>query len=84
MLKAKSSPVEACDASLWNQVYRPLRLVKQHQGFIPVTGIVVDATASQKKHEADGFRHEPDGDTRGWFHHNLPVGSHVKITRTYF
>jgi hypothetical protein len=33
---------------------------------IAVTGTIVDATATQSKHQVDGTRHEKDGDTHGW------------------
>jgi len=33
---------------------------------IAVTGTITDATATQSKHQADGTRHEKDGDTHGW------------------
>ena len=32
----------------------------------------MDATANQSKHQADGTRHEKDGDTHGWL--NLDAG----------
>src|SRR5580704_12113578 len=55
-------PETQCDASLWNHVYHPLRLVVKQQ-CLAVTGTIVDATAGKK---ADGVRHEADGDTHGW------------------
>jgi uncharacterized protein YgiM (DUF1202 family) len=51
-----------CDASLWNHVYNPQRLIVKHQ-CIAVTGTIADAT-NGKRH--DGVRHEADGDTHGW------------------
>lgn len=51
-----------CDASLWNHVYHPQRLIVNQQ-CIAVTGTIVDATAGKKP---DGVRHEKDGDTHGW------------------
>jgi hypothetical protein len=54
-----------CDASLWQHVYKPTRLINK-QDCITVTGTIVDATANQKVHHADGMRHEGDGDTHGW------------------
>ena len=48
-----------------NCVYHPNRLIVK-QECIDVTGVIVDATASQSHHQADGTRHEPDGDTHGW------------------
>lgn len=58
-------PVDTCDPSLWNHVYHPNRLIVKQQ-CIAVTGIIVDATATQKVKEPDGVRHEKDGDTHGW------------------
>lgn len=63
---APSTTTAQCDASLWDHVYNPQRLIKQPQGCISVTGTIVDATAPQKSHEPDGVRHEADGDTHGW------------------
>jgi hypothetical protein len=51
-----------CDASLWNHVYHPQRLIVK-QSCIEVTGTIVDATNGK---QADGMRHEADGDTHGW------------------
>jgi len=36
------------------------------QDCVTITGIIVDATATQSHHQADGVRHEGDGDTHGW------------------
>jgi len=54
-----------CGDGRWAHVYNPSRLLVK-QDCITVTGIVVDATASQAHHQPDGARHEPDGDTHGW------------------
>ncbi|MBS0394571.1 MAG: SH3 domain-containing protein [Proteobacteria bacterium] len=54
--------VASCDATLWNHVYHPARLIVK-DACISVTGTLVDATAGRK---ADGVRHEADGDTHGW------------------
>lgn len=51
-----------CDESLWDHVYHPQRLIVQ-QKCIAVTGTIVDATNGRN---ADGVRHEADGDTHGW------------------
>ena len=51
-----------CDASLWNHVYHPQRLIVQKQ-CTEVTGVIVDATNGK---QSDGVRHEADGDTHGW------------------
>jgi len=50
---------------LWQHVYHPSRLLVK-QDCVTVTGVIVDATAGQANHQADGMRHEPDGDTHGW------------------
>jgi hypothetical protein len=60
-----SSSTLGCGDSLWQHVYNPQRLLVK-QDCITVTGTIVDATANQTKHRADGMRHEPDGDTHGW------------------
>jgi hypothetical protein len=54
-----------CDSSISAHVYHPNRLLVK-QECIEVTGTIVDATANQSKHQADGTRHEKDGDTHGW------------------
>jgi hypothetical protein len=54
-----------CDTTLNAHVYNPSRLIVKQQ-CIEVTGIIVDATANQSKHQKDGTRHEQDGDTHGW------------------
>jgi hypothetical protein len=51
-----------CDDTLWQHVYHPQRLIVK-QPCIAVTGTIVDATDGR---EADGVRHEADGDTHGW------------------
>lgn len=51
-----------CDASLWQHVYHPQRLIIKQQ-CMAVTGKIVDATNGR---EPDGVRHEADGDTHGW------------------
>jgi hypothetical protein len=60
-----ASTSEGCDASIAPHVYHPNRLIVK-QDCIAVTGIIVDATATQSTHHADGVRHEKDGDTHGW------------------
>ena len=54
--------VAQCDDSLWDHVYHPQRLVVK-QKCNAVTGTIVDASHGQ---DADGVRHEADGDTHGW------------------
>jgi hypothetical protein len=54
-----------CDSELQSHVYDPTRLIVQQQ-CIAVTGTIVDATAGENVHRADGVRHEPDGDSHGW------------------
>ena len=51
-----------CDATLWDHVYKPQRLIVK-QKCISVAGTIVDAT-NGKRH--DGVRKEGDGDTHGW------------------
>lgn len=51
-----------CDSSLWDHVYHAQRLIVRQQ-CMTVTGTIVDATNGR---EADGVRHEGDGDTHGW------------------
>lgn len=59
------STADGCDPAIANHVYHPNRLIVK-QDCIAVTGTIVDATATQSVHHADGVRHEPDGDTHGW------------------
>lgn len=54
-----------CGDGLWEHVYHPSRLLVK-QDCVTVTGVIVDATAHQSRHRADGVRHEKDGDTHGW------------------
>jgi hypothetical protein len=54
-----------CGDGLWQHVYNPSRLLV-NQDCITVTGKIVDATAHQSHHQADGVRHEADGDNHGW------------------
>src|ERR1700681_1112069 len=60
-----ATPSTECDPSISVHVYHPNRLIVK-QECIAVTGTIVDATATQSKHQADGTRHEHDGDTHGW------------------
>jgi uncharacterized protein YraI len=60
-----SATVTGCGDGLWKHVYNPQRLLVK-QGCITVTGVIVDATATQSKHQPDGVWHEGDGDTHGW------------------
>ena len=57
-----SASMVGCGDGLWQHVYHPSRLLVK-QDCVTVTGVIVDATAGQAHHEADGVRHEPDGDT---------------------
>jgi len=59
------STAEGCDPSINAHVYHPNRLIVK-QDCIAVEGTIVDATAPQTVHHADGVRHEKDGDTHGW------------------
>lgn len=56
---------DSCDPGISAHVYHPDRLIVQKE-CISVTGIIVDATATQSKKQPDGVRHEKDGDTHGW------------------
>ena len=60
-----STSMAGCGDSLWQHVYHPSRLLVL-QDCVTVTGTIVDATANLSHHQADGVRHEPDGDTHGW------------------
>lgn len=60
-----STSMVGCGDSLWQHVYHPSRLLVL-QDCVTVTGMLVDATANLPHHQADGARHEPDGDTHGW------------------
>jgi hypothetical protein len=62
---AAFSSAATCDASLWDHVYNPTRLIVKQQ-CISVTGTIVDATANQSTKRKDGVRKEADGDTHGW------------------
>lgn len=62
---AGSASFAGCGDGLWKHVYHPTRLLIK-QACITVTGVIVDATATQSTHHADGMRHEGDGDTHGW------------------
>jgi SH3 domain-containing protein len=59
---AGAAPTAACDAALWNHVYHRTRLIVK-TACVTVTGTIVDATSGA---QADGVRHEADGDTHGW------------------
>ena len=59
---AGAAPTATCDASLWNHVYHPTRLIVK-TACVTVTGTIVDATSGA---QPDGVRHEADGDTHGW------------------
>jgi uncharacterized protein YraI len=71
------APASACDSTLWNHVYHPMRLIVKG-ACVTVTGTIVDATSGK---EPDGVRHEADGDTHGWlqpdpqFHSLLNAGN---------
>jgi hypothetical protein len=61
-LAAPLSSTSGCDATLWDHVYNPERLIVK-QKCISVTGTIVDATNGKR---SDGVRKEADGDTHGW------------------
>jgi hypothetical protein len=60
-----SANMVGCGDGRWQHVYNPTRLVVK-QDCLTVTGVIVDATATQSHHQPDGVRHEGDGDTHGW------------------
>ena len=60
-----SASMIGCGDGRWQHVYHPSRLLVR-QDCMTVTGVIVDATASQSHHQADSARHEDDGDTHGW------------------
>jgi hypothetical protein len=60
-----SASMAGCGDGRWQHVYHPTRLLVKNDCVI-VTGVIVDATASQSHHQPDGVRHEGDGDTHGW------------------
>ena len=60
-----SASMVGCGDGRWEHVYNPSRLMVQ-QDCVTITGTIVDATANQSTHKADGVRHEGDGDTHGW------------------
>jgi hypothetical protein len=59
------TPSTECNPTISAHVYHRNRLIVK-QECIEVTGTIVDATATQSKHQTDGTRHEHDGDTHGW------------------
>jgi len=61
-LAAPLSAATGCDATLWDHVYNPERLIVKKK-CISVTGTIVDATNGRR---SDGVRKEADGDTHGW------------------
>jgi hypothetical protein len=56
---------QTCDQNLWKHVYNPQRL-NVKKVCTSVTGVIMDATANEKKRQKDGQRHEADGDGHGW------------------
>lgn len=69
-----SANMVGCGDGRWQHVYNPTRLVVK-QDCLTVTGTIVDATATQSTHQADGVRHEKDGDTHGWLRVDPPFAS---------
>jgi hypothetical protein len=72
-----SASMVGCSDGLWQHVYNPSRLLVK-QDCVTVTGVIVDATANQSHPQADGVRHEGDGDTHGSFFGTrifIPIGS---------
>lgn len=71
---------DQCDASLWNHVYHPQRLIVQ-QKCIAITGTIVDATNGRN---TDGVRHEADGDTHGWLQVDSQFSDLINSGNTQF
>jgi hypothetical protein len=69
-----SANMVGCGDGRWQHVYHPTRLVVK-QDCLTVTGVIVDATATQSHHQPDGVRHEGDGDTHGWLKVDPPFAS---------
>jgi hypothetical protein len=57
-----SASMVGCGDGAWQHVYNPSRLLVKLD-CVTITGVIVDATNHR---EADGARHEKDGDTHGW------------------
>ncbi len=69
-----STSMVGCGDGLWKHVYHPSRLLVK-QDCVTVTGTIVDATAHLSHHQADGVRHEGDGDTHGWLKVDPPFAA---------
>jgi hypothetical protein len=74
-----SPDMVGCGDGLWRHVYHPSRLLVL-QDCVSVTGVIVDATASH--HQADGVRHEADGDTHGWLKVDPPFANLINAGNT--
>jgi hypothetical protein len=59
-----SASMTGCGDGLWAHVYNPTRLLVKND-CATITGTIIDNTSGQ---QADGVRHEADGDTHGWLH----------------
>ena len=57
-----SNSLAGCGDGLWQHVYHPSRLLVMNE-CVTITGTIVDDTRGRN---ADGVRHEADGDTHGW------------------
>ena len=57
-----SASMAACGDGKWKHVYNPTRLLVKSD-CLEITGTIIDNTSG---HQADGVRHEGDGDTHGW------------------
>jgi hypothetical protein len=76
-----SGSMVGCGDGLWAHVYHPSRLLVK-QDCVTVTGTIVDATANQSHHQADGVRHERDGDTHGWLQVDSQFASLINAGNT--
>ena len=73
-----ASNMVGCGDGRWQHVYHPTRLIVK-QDCLTVTGTIMDATAGR---QADGMRHEPDGDTHGWLQVDPPFASLINMGNT--
>jgi hypothetical protein len=76
-----SASMVGCGDGLWQHVYNPSRLLVK-QDCVTIIGVIVDATASQSHHQADGVRHEKDGDTHGWLRVDSQFGDLINAGNT--
>ncbi|HVH68100.1 MAG TPA: SH3 domain-containing protein [Gemmatimonadales bacterium] len=73
-----SASMVGCGDGRWQHVYNPVRLIVKLD-CVTVTGVIVDATNHR---EADGVRHEKDGDTHGWLKVDSLFGNLINAGNT--